>query len=271
MGILLTTMLMCTSAEPATNARACAHRGDKTCAPENTVPAFVSAVKKGAHMIEFDVHLTKDGHDVIIHDGKVDRTTDGTGAVADLTFDEIRALDAGTWFDAEFAGTRVPTLRETLDVIPHTVLCNVHLKNAPGVAERAATILVEMERLDHCFLACSLEQAEVARQIAPEIKICNMSRQSGDRLHYVADTIESGAEFIQLLKNLDGLKEVVDTLHAQGVVVNYFVANEPDTMRVLIDAGVDYLLTDKLDTCLEVLAEYGVEPLKPAKDTGEAN
>jgi glycerophosphoryl diester phosphodiesterase len=236
---------------------ACAHRGDVKNAPENTIPAFESAVKLGAPQIEFDVQLSKDNILVIMHDATVDRTTDGAGAVSDLTFDELRALDAGNWFSPEFAGTRIPTLRETLEAIPETILCNVHLKNSPGVAEAAARLIAEMGRLEQCFLACSTAQADEAKAVAPEIRICNMSRQGGDRNAYVEQTIERKCDFIQLHKNngVTGLREAVDRLHAGGVIVNYFGAQDEPTIRALAEAGVDYILTDDLPLCIAVLKE----------------
>ena len=256
------TLVLAGAAEAAISPKACAHRGDMKCFPENTIPAFESAVKKGAHQIEFDVYLSKDGQLVVIHDDTVDRTTDGTGKVTELTFEELRALDAGGWFAPELAGTRIPTFRETLEVIPLRVPCNVHLKNAPGVAKAAARVIVEMNRLEQCFLACTLEQIEEARKVAPKIKFCNMSRQGGDRDAYVQSTIDAKGEFIQLLKELDGVKEAVDTCHNHGVTVNFFHGTEPETVRGLADAGVDYILTNDLDTCLTIIEEeYGTEPL----------
>lgn len=236
----------------------CAHRGDLASAPENTVPAFESAVEKGAAMIELDVHLTKDGELVIMHDGTVNRTTDGRGKVADLTFAEIRALDAGSWFGPEFAGTRVPTLREVLEVIPEHVLCNVHCKNAPGVAAKAALLIRDMGRLRQCFLACSREQIAEARAAVPAIMTCNMSRQMGDRAGYVNTTIELGSEFIQLHRSmgLDDVAEHVKRLHEHGVRVNFCCADAPEELRHLAAAGVDYILTDDLDTALAVLAPH---------------
>lgn len=236
---------------------ACAHRGDVQNAPENTIAAFESAVKLGAQQIEFDVQLSKDGELVIMHDGTLDRTTDGTGAVSDLTFDELRALDAGSWFDPKFAGTRIPTLRETLDVIPETILCNVHLKNSPGVAAASAQLILEMGRLDQCFLACTVEQAEEARAVVPAIAICNMSRQGGDRQAYVDLTLERNCDYIQLHQNngTEGLGEAVEQLHAGGVTVNYFGAQDEPTIRALAEGGVDYILTDDLSLCLAVLDE----------------
>jgi glycerophosphoryl diester phosphodiesterase len=232
--------------EAAAATSVCAHRGDMASAPENTLPAFVSAVEKGAAMIEFDIHFTKDGQLVVIHDTTVDRTTNGSGKVAELTFEEIRALDAGSWFAPAFAGARVPTLREALEVIPEHVLCNVHSKQAEGIAAAAARVIAEMGRLHQCFLACTTAQIAEARAAVPEIMTCNMSRTPGDRSAYVETTINIGAEFIQLHKRngYEGVAAHVERLHAAGIRVNWCCDDDPEVLRALAAAGVDYVLTD---------------------------
>jgi glycerophosphoryl diester phosphodiesterase len=243
---------------------ACAHRGDVKHFPENTLPAFASAVAKGAHMIEFDVYLTKDGIPVVIHDTTVDRTTDGTGNVTDYLFEDLRKLDAGNWLDPRFAGTRIPTLEETLAVIPHYILCNVHLKNAAGLAATVAEIIKQEDRLDHCFLACSIEQAREAKKVVPTIKICNMSVRRGTLSAYVEATHEFGAEYLQVhYKAQDHLAEELHRARELGIVANYFYADEPEEIRRVADAGVHYILTNDLDTCLAVLQRtYGISPAR---------
>lgn len=242
-------------------AQACAHRGDKEVAPENTIPAFESAVAKKAPMIEFDVQMTKDNALVIMHDATVDRTTNGKGKIVDLTFNEIRALDAGGWFDPKFNGTKVPTLKEVLEVIPKTILCNVHLKNGPGLAMATAKVIAEMGHLEHCFLACSTDQMEEVHKVYPDFKICNMSRQGNDRKAYVDVTLASHANFIQLvgIKSDETLAADVARLHAGGVQVNWFHAEDEATIRALAAAGVDFILTDTLDLCQQVLATINQE------------
>jgi glycerophosphoryl diester phosphodiesterase len=96
------------------------HRGDRADAPENTMPAFEAAFASGLDIVETDVQLTADGHPVLLHDPTVDRTTDGTGAVADLTLAQVEALDAGSWYAKRFAGTRIPQLGEFLDLLAAT-------------------------------------------------------------------------------------------------------------------------------------------------------
>ena len=91
-----------------------AHRGSKGTHPENTLASFREAVRVGSDGIELDVHLTKDGHLVVIHDETVDRTTNGTGEIRTLTLAEIKELDAGSWFHNKYAGEKIPTLEEVL-------------------------------------------------------------------------------------------------------------------------------------------------------------
>ena len=91
-----------------------AHRGSKVTHPENTLASFKEAVRVGSDGIELDVHLTKDGQLVVIHDETVDRTTNGTGEIRNLTLAEIKAMDAGSWFNETFAGEKIPTLEEVL-------------------------------------------------------------------------------------------------------------------------------------------------------------
>ena len=231
------------------SAQLCAHRGDSSAAPENTIAAIASAVAKGAQQIEFDVDMTSDGELVIMHDATIDRTTNGNGMVTKFTYAEIRELDAGSWFGSEFSGAQVPTLREVLEAIPAEVYCNVHLKGGTEVAQASAKLIEEMGRLERSFLACTIENISAARAVVPEIKTCNMSRQAGDRAKYIQDTIDLGCEFIQLHQRdgSENLKEEVALLHANGVTVNWFGANDAALMHSLWDAGVDFVLTDSLD------------------------
>jgi len=242
-------------------ARACAHRGDNKVAPENTVPAFRLAVEKGAHQIEFDVAMSEDGELVIMHDPTVDRTTDGTGHVRELPFDELRRLDAGSWKSPEYAGTQIPTFREVLEAAPPPALLNCHLREAPSLPEETVRQIVEMGRVDQCFLACTVAQAQAARAVCPEIRICNLDGQGPPNSDYPQRTIELGAELIQIWGWDDSMAQAVARLHDAGVTVNYFGTSEALMMRRLIEAGVDYILTDDLDLMLAVLQEYGIEPL----------
>ena len=110
-----------------------AHRGNSAYFPENTLPAFASALELPVDMLEFDLHMTRDGQIIMMHDHMVDRTTDGTGLIRDLTLAQIKKLDAGVWKDPRFAGTRVPTFVEFLEMLKDRpdMTFNVEFKDYP--------------------------------------------------------------------------------------------------------------------------------------------
>jgi len=111
-----------------------AHRGNSRYFPENTMAAYRSAVEINADMIEVDVHMTKDGHLIMMHDHRVDRTTDGEGLIREKTLAEIKALDAGSWKGEQFKGEKVPTFIEFLEYVKDfkDMLFNVELKDYPA-------------------------------------------------------------------------------------------------------------------------------------------
>lgn len=230
----------------------CAHRGDVANFPENTVIAFQAAAEKGAEMIEFDICRTKDGKFVVMHDFTVDRTTNGHGKIADLTFDEIRKLDAGCKKAPQFAGTQVPTPEEVLDCLPRNIWINVHLKgDVPG--DVIARMIKEKGRLHQAFLAANKKQIEAARQAVPEILTDNMERQGGDCEAYCQATMDHHCEFLQLTSL--PAPETMKKLREAGIKINYFPCNSVDFYRQLRTAGVDFPLTDKLEELQKVKAE----------------
>lgn len=108
------------------------HRGAAGHAPENTLASFRKAAALGAHWVEFDTKLSRDGHVVVFHDEDLDRTTDGSGRLADTDLAELKTLDAGSWFSESFRGERIPTLDETMAVLGEQGLgANVEIKPDP--------------------------------------------------------------------------------------------------------------------------------------------
>ena len=105
-----------------------AHRGASKIAPENTMAAFSAAVELGADGLELDIHLSRDGIPVVIHDESLERTTDGQGLVADASLEQLQQLDAGGWFSPEFMGEPLPTLAEVLSAFTGTLSLNLELK-----------------------------------------------------------------------------------------------------------------------------------------------
>lgn len=240
--------------------QACAHRGDNHEAPENTVPAFSLALEKGAAQIEFDVRTTRDEQLVVIHDPTVDRTTNGTGAVSDLTFDEIRSLDAGAWKGEAFVGVQIPTLDEVLSLVGPGVEVNCQLYLDPQYTGVVIGRILAHGLKAQTFLACPAAHLHEARRIEPGLRICSLEGQRGADSDYPDITIALGAEYIQICGWSDCLPEVVTRLHAHHVKVNFFGTEDAALMRRLIEARVDYVLTDYLDLMHDVMAEYGLQP-----------
>ena len=105
-----------------------AHRGASKAAPQNTIPAFKKGIEFGCDGFENDVHLTKDGVIVVCHNYEIDETSNGSGLIADMTFEQLRQYDFGSYFDPSFAGTRIPTLDEFLELCSNVEIINIEIK-----------------------------------------------------------------------------------------------------------------------------------------------
>jgi glycerophosphoryl diester phosphodiesterase len=224
----------------------CAHRGAMETHPENTLAAFREAIDCGAHMIEFDVQLTKDNEPVLMHDNTVDRTTNGTGRVSDLTLHDIRQLDAGSWKSSEFKGEKIPTLSETLQIMPVNVWLNIHLKGDDRLGRMVAEMLLEENRLHQAFLACLPSVAIAAKAAAPDIMICNMDRKETNQ-EYVDETIAMKADFIQLRRDIyPGFIGYAKALKEKGIRINYYGTDSADEIKTLFDYGIDFPLVNNI-------------------------
>lgn len=238
----------------------CAHRGASATHPENTLPAFEEALRVGAHMIEFDVKLTRDGAQVLMHDDTIDRTTNGHGKVSALTLKELKALDAGVRMDQRFAGTRIPTFEEALAMMPPQVWLNCHLKGGTAAGAAAAQTVARLGKTRQAFLAAGKDAANAARKAVPDILICNMERQESTE-QYVRDTIAMKAAFIQLLGKGTISEDHVRQLKAAKVHVNYYRDESPEGLRRLWKAGVDFPLANDPAKALVVAKELGISPV----------
>jgi glycerophosphoryl diester phosphodiesterase len=248
-----------------------AHRGASALAPENTIEAFRLAVEAGAGGLELDVHMTRDGHIVVIHDATVDRTTNGFGAVSEMTFDELRRFDAGHNFSPDGGptrpyrgrGVRVPTLGEVLEEFPG-VAVNIDIKaGTPGIEETVLSVLREADAFGR-VLVVSIPHARVKR----------FRKVSGGHVSTGASKREIGVFFISSRLGLERLvRPAYDTVqvplrhrgipvvtprfvraaHARGVRVDAWTINQADEMRRLLDLGVDVIMTDRPGTLAEVL------------------
>jgi len=245
----------------------CAHRGAMETHPENTIPAFRAAIDAGAQMIEFDVWLTKDNQMVIIHDPTVDRTTNGTGKVTDLTLEEIKKLDAGSWKSPEFTGEKIPALEETLAIMPYNIWLNVHIKGDGELPGMVARLLKQEGRLHQAFMACNATAARQAKEAVPGIMICNMERQNSTN-EYVEGTIRMKANFIQLQKKGEEYNpEQIKKMKANGIKINYYRADSPEEIKKLLKDGVDFPLVNDVVHLMGTARELGIQPVEPVFNT----
>jgi glycerophosphoryl diester phosphodiesterase len=223
------------------------HRGGGATAPENTLPAISAALAAGFDYVEVDVALTADRHPVLMHDATVDRTTDGHGRLSTLTLAEVQALDAGSWFDAEYAGTRVPTFAEFLDVLDasgHRAL--IELKgewDAEAVESAVAELTargLERRVAVSSFDARTLAMAGAASTVLPRLFILR---------HLPEDVVRAATEatvrgLIVDRRAVLERPEVVDELHAAGIRVVVYTLNSDTQWDEVTALGVDGIVTD---------------------------
>ena len=225
--------------------RRVAHRGYSAVAPENTMPALAAAVLGGATHVEFDVRTTADGVPVVIHDRTVDRTTDGSGHVWELTVDQVRELDAGSWFSPAYAGVRVPLLEEVLDLPAPALLLEI---KPPATLDEVKTILgmlAERGLLDRTIVqSFDPEVVRLVREAAPDV------RRGLLRLRFEADTVPLAKELDVVCCNptvadVLGNPDTVAELIGAGIDVMPWTANDMDQWPALVEAGVAGLITDR--------------------------
>jgi glycerophosphoryl diester phosphodiesterase len=249
------------------------HRGAAGEAPENTLPSFERALAQGAHVLETDVHLTRDGTVVLIHDDEVDRTTDGRGRVAELDLPALRRLDAGARFAAPGGGfpyrgrgLRIPTLEEAFRAFPGARF-NLELKeDVPGLVEGTVGIVAAAGRAKATLLTAA-EDAVMARLRAVLGRTgvpAAVGASTGDVLAFLRSAREGRppppeAMALQVPAQFGGAPvvtgEFVRHAHAHGIAVHVWTVNEVEEMHRLLDLGVDGLVTDFPARMVAVVAE----------------
>jgi glycerophosphoryl diester phosphodiesterase len=222
------------------------HRGAKGHAPENTLASFDRAVELGVNAVETDVHLSRDGEVMLIHDHTVDRTTDGHGYVKDMTAAELKTLDAGGWYGPEFAGQRILTLAELLAWAKGRVGVAIEIKNGPiyypGIAEKVVR-LVRQHDMARQALLLSFDHLVLreAKMIAPEIAAGIL--YVGRLVDPVAAARAAGADAIHPQWAFV-TPDLVQAAHAAGLAVSPWCPNDLPTLRRLSEMGVDSVGTD---------------------------
>ena len=220
-----------------------AHRGASAYAPENTLAAFDKAQELVAEHVEFDVHFSADGQVVVIHDDTVDRTTNGSGAVASFTLKQLKRLDAGSWFAGQFSGERIPTLGELLERYKARLHFHIEVKGqAEHLSERTIDLVRGYGWADNVTIT-SFQRArlEEARAYAPEIPAGWLAREVDESM--VEQARRMGLAGICPHGDfLDG--ELVDRLHQNGFMVRSWGVRDEEVMRRVVEAGADGMTID---------------------------
>lgn len=231
-----------------------AHRGASGYAPENTMAAFDKAVEMGADAIELDVHRSKDGELVVIHDATVDRTTDGTGRVQDLTLEELKSLDAGGWMGWQFAGEKIPTLAEVLDRYSGKIKILIELKTPdmyPGIEEQVADMLRE-RRLDQpqneevMIQSFNFDSMKKMKELLPGVPVGVLTSSPNHTTDEWLDEFATYADYFNPHYSLV-TEDLVTRVRDKGLKIGAWTVRTREAARFLVDMKVDAIITDYPD------------------------
>jgi glycerophosphoryl diester phosphodiesterase len=240
------------------------HRGANRIAPENTLPAFEAALKLHVDGFENDVHMTRDGVAVVCHDDTVDRTSNGRGRICDLTLEQLRALDFGSWFAPEFAGTKIPTLEEFFALCGGCKVLNVEIKRAadgsPAIAGEVVRLAKAMGAFPRLIVSSfDMDMLQACLESDPETRVCFLYAPMSPLCEEIAEDPVAFARKYRLYAYHPFFamvgRDYIDACHAAGLVVNPWTANPPHAIEALRDWGADGIITDEPGLAMEII--YG--------------
>ena len=251
-----------------------AHRGGAGLAPENTLAAFRNALALGVDVLEMDLHVTADGEVVVIHDPTLDRTTTGHGYVRVTPLADMQRLDAGSWFHAQFAGERVPTLRAVLDLVRATgngrVRFNIETKYEPSVPappqdfeERALRVIRDAGMTDRVIIQSfyypSLARMKALDRSVPTAALRAATDATPDPVAVVrAAPADIYSPSVRLVS-----RATVDALHRAGIPIVPWTVDDPAQMERLLEIGIgslrgDGIITNYPDRLIQALRAKGL-------------
>ena len=237
-----------------------AHRGASAYAPENTKAAFRKALEMKAGGIELDVHLSRDGYLVVSHDERVNRTSNGKGWIKDLTLEELKRLDFGSWFNREFAGEHILTLDEVLDLLKGwDGILNIELKSGiviyEGMEKKVVDMLHRYRRIDRCIISSFNHYSlQTIKKLEPGLKI---------GLLYSAGLVEPwtyakmvGAEAIHP-QFYSLVPPIIQACREHGILMNPWTVDQPEYIRSLTLSGIDGIITNVPDKAIRIIDDIG--------------
>lgn len=225
------------------------HRGACGYEPENTLLSFKKALELNVDMVEFDVRKTADDKLVIMHDSTVDRTTDGSGTISDMTLAKLRKLDAGK-------GQKIPTLEEVLDLVDRKVRVYIEIKAADAVQELAYTIKRYIEEKgwtanDFLVSSFDLESLQEFHTLAPDIQL--MVLVSRVPKNWLSIMKKLPAEMMAVsIRSLS--KELIEAAHKNNIACIVYTVNDPQEIDRIIKFGVDGICSDYPDRIKQIIS-----------------
>ena len=234
-----------------------AHRGFSGNYPENTMLAFEKAIEAGADGIELDVHFTKDGEIVVIHDERVDRTSDGEGYVVDFTYEELAKFDASAGFAGVYGFNRIPTLREYFELVKPVegFITNIELKTSineyPGI-EKAVLELIDEFGLEDRIIISSFNHYSIMRTKAINPRIMCGFLESSWIYNFGEYTKARGVECVHpLFLSLN--EGSVTEIKSNGIGINTWTVNKVADVERLYNLGVDAVISNYPDMVRSVI------------------
>ncbi|MCM3026168.1 glycerophosphodiester phosphodiesterase [Bacillus safensis] len=225
-----------------------AHRGSSSAAPENTFAAFDLAVQQGADYIELDVQLTMDQHVAVIHDVTVDRTTNGSGLVKSYTLDQLKKLDAGSWFDSQYANERIPTLQEILERYSQRVGILIEIKHPKqqiGVEKAVVDIINRFAYSRHIMVqSFDANALQRVKAYAPSLRTAFIIKPSAFKLtkRKLAE-YSSFADCLNMKKTMIN-RWLIDRIHSFGMDVFIWTVKDQKTADRMKTYPIDGVVTD---------------------------
>lgn len=238
-----------------------AHRGANRHAPQNTVPAFKKALEIGCDGFENDIHLTADGHIVVCHNHTVDDTSNGSGKISEKTLAELRSLDFGSYFDKSFAGTKIPTLSEFLELCGGLDIINIEIK-APEKPNDIAAKTIDMVKafglLDSLLISSFSEEILLeCKRYEPAVKTALLYCDNSPAYDEIS---RNPVEYVKRLgcsavhPHYSEVDEAyIKAFHSAGIAVNPWTVDDEQTIKSFASWGCDSVITDVPDLAGEAL------------------
>ena len=237
------------------------HRGASAYYPENTMSAFRAAYEMGAEMIELDILLSKDSIPVVIHDETLDRTTNGTGLVADYSLEELRKLDAGMWFGKEHTGEQIPTLEEVLEFAKGKIALNIEIKTeavtdqASGGIEEKALNLVKKYSMEDYVLFSSFDYRAIShlKELDVDISAALLFEKSQSTRRTPSELINDYKADAFNCSRRQFTKRWAEDTQKHNIPVFVYTVNKEKQMEKMIRRGASGIFSDKPDLLKQVV------------------